>query len=109
MMNYKPKLKEVQSCINEMALLMKMKPLPDALCKQLINHVLYDAQYGGAEGKRSWQCYCEGLITESELVSLLMAHAATKIAGYNHLLEPDFLAYESKDLESKLKRALIDE
>ncbi len=102
-----PNIENIVACVNELALAMKLEPLPEDRCINLIRHVLYIDSYNGVEGKGSLGCFNQGIITPREFRNLLMAHAATKIAGYNQVDEPGCDKYSSQELCSKFALALL--
>ena len=106
-MNQEPDKNKLKDCIDAMALAMKMEPLPNDLCFKLIDHVLYNQDYDGIEGKNGWQCFKQKLLTEREIRNLLMAHSATKIARFNKIKEPGCDTYTSMKLCQGFEVALI--
>jgi hypothetical protein len=102
-----PNLEELIECINLMAGNMSFEILPKKELLGLINHVLFDEHIGQVSGKEAWACLMDNLITERELRNLMMAHSATKLAGFNKKDEPFLSSYLTEDLCHKFDKALF--
>ena len=98
---------ELLKCIENMADAMNYSPLSRERAEQLIEHVLFEREYNGVEGKGSWDSFSSGLITEREVRNILMAHAATKIARENELSEPNMNDYNSPELCHSFEQGLF--
>ena len=106
-MDEAPNKEKLTICIGDMATAMGMKSLPEDLCSNLIEHVLYKSEYQGVKGKEGWAGLTRGLITEREARNLLMAHSATKISNFNEKEEPASNTYSTKTLCSNFEIALL--
>jgi len=102
-----PNLEELKSCIDLMARSMGFSSLPQDRVSRLIDHILFENEYDGVEGKEGWHSFTSGYITEREIRNLVMAHSATKIARYEKKSEPNFLEYSTKELCQQFEVALL--
>ncbi len=98
---------KLKACISSMAKAMGLVTPPEELCDSILNHVLYDKEYAGIEGKNGLESFSSKLITEREFRNLVMAHCSTKIAGFNNAEEPDYLTFSTKELCDDFDLALI--
>lgn len=106
-MDRTPDLEELLSCVNQLAKVMHMSPLPVDLSINLIEHVLYDEKRWNVKGKKILDCLSRNLLTEREARNVLMAHSATNISSFNQAPEVNCFSYMSKELCEKFEIALI--
>jgi len=85
-------------CVARMADTMSLRaPAPEPT-QAFLSRLLYvNASRDG--GKEFWPCFVAGLITETELCSAVMDHAATWIADTNGVVQPGYGTFGSRDLE----------
>ncbi len=83
-------------------------PIPsEPQVELLFDHVLYDGKFGHVDGKNGFKHFELGLITESELRDLVMAHCASKISFFSERPEPSFNSYESIELNQSFEKVLL--
>ena len=85
---------------------MSFKPMPKEVTLALIEHVLYEGEFGGQYGKCGLQHLAKNLITERELRNLVMCLSATNLSYFNKKSEPSVDTYGSKALADEFERAI---
>ena len=104
----KPDISKLKDCMSSMAKAMGLKTPPAWKCDLILNHILYEQEFNGVEGKNGLNSFTSQFITEREFRNLVMAHCSTKIASYNDTVEPDCYTYSNKELCDNFDLALID-